>query len=153
MHLAEFNRGILRHGWDDPRLAGFTDNLDRVNAVATRAHGFVWMLPPDAMEAAQTDPASPLGAHPRLASTLSVWTDAQALHDFTFLSVHRRFLDRGGEWFAPQPGPRLVLWHVAEGHRPGPDEAADRMARLVRDGEGEGAFGWEWLRARGEIAG
>ncbi|SHJ20497.1 DUF3291 domain-containing protein [Wenxinia saemankumensis] len=151
MHLAEFNRGILRHDWDDPRLAEFTDNLDRVNAVAARSRGFVWMMPPDQMEAAQTDPGSPLGPDPRLASTLSVWTDARALHDFAFRSVHRRFFDRRDAWFAPQPGPRLVLWHVPEGHRPDAAEAADRMARLARDGASDRAFGWDWLRARGEI--
>ena len=153
MHLAEFNRGILRHDWDDPRVAEFVDALDRVNAVAQRASGFVWMLGPEEMERAQLAPGGPLGANPRLASTLSVWTDAQALHGFAFQTVHRRFLDRGAEWFLPSAEPRLVVWFVPEGHRPGIAEAAERLAWLVARGETQDAFGWSWLRENGHLAG
>ncbi|WP_370282130.1 DUF3291 domain-containing protein [Pseudooceanicola sp.] len=42
-HIAEFNIGILRHGWDDPRIADFVNGLDRVNALAHRSPGFVRM--------------------------------------------------------------------------------------------------------------
>ncbi len=28
MHLAEFNIGMLKYDWGDPRLADFADNLD-----------------------------------------------------------------------------------------------------------------------------
>ena len=151
MHLAEFNRGILRHDWDDRRVADFVRALDRVNGVAQRAPGFVWMLGAEAMERAQTDADGPLGADPRLASTLSVWTGAQALHDFAYRTAHRRFLDRGAEWFLASDGPRLVMWRIPEGHRPSVAEAADRFARLAAEGETEHAFGWDWLRTRGEI--
>ena len=52
-HLAEFNLGVLKYDWDDPRVQGFVDGLDLVNGVAKRSPGFVWMLDEDAMEAAQ----------------------------------------------------------------------------------------------------
>jgi hypothetical protein len=32
VHLAELNIGHLKYATDDPRLAEFMDNLDRVNA-------------------------------------------------------------------------------------------------------------------------
>ncbi len=35
MQLAEFNVGVLRHDWDDPRVKDFVDGLDLVNGVAT----------------------------------------------------------------------------------------------------------------------
>lgn len=146
MHLAEFNRGILRHDWHDPRVAEFVANLDRVNGIARRSPGFVWMLDEDAMGAAQTGSDSPLGPDPRLASTLSVWDSAEALETFVFRTLHRVFLDRGTEWFDPLQGPRLVLWWVPEGHRPDVAEAAARMARLQAQGPGPEAFGWDWLR-------
>lgn len=103
MHLAEFNIGVLRHDWDDPRIKDFADNLDRVNRLAQRAEGFVWRLPDDEMEAAQTDPAQPLGGNPRTASTLSVWRDAASLDRFVWTTLHRVFYERRAEWFAPGP--------------------------------------------------
>lgn len=152
MRLAEFNRGILRHDWDDRRVADFVRSLDRVNGLAQRAPGFVWMLGEAEMERAQLDADSPLDAHPRLASTLSVWTDAQTLYDFAFRTVHRRFFDRGPEWFLPSQGPRLVMWYVAEGHRPDVAEAAERLSWLEDRGETPDAFGWTWLRGQGALA-
>ncbi|GGL61948.1 DUF3291 domain-containing protein [Wenxinia marina] len=151
MPLAEFNRGILLHDWDDPRVAPFVNALAQVNLIAQRTPGFVWRLDDAAMERAQTDPASALGPDPRLASTLSVWTDAPALHHFVFRTLHRAFYVRGHEWFVAETAPRVVMWFVPEGHRPTPDEAADRYARLCRDGEGAEAFGWAWLRAEGHL--
>ncbi|MDH3740809.1 MAG: DUF3291 domain-containing protein, partial [Hyphomicrobiales bacterium] len=44
MHLAQLNVGTMLYPQDDPRMAGFMDNLDRVNAIADRAPGFVWRL-------------------------------------------------------------------------------------------------------------
>jgi NADH-quinone oxidoreductase subunit G len=41
-HLAEYNFGTLRHGWDDPRSAGFVAGLDLVNGIADASPGFVW---------------------------------------------------------------------------------------------------------------
>lgn len=147
-HLAEFNIGILRHDWDDPRIAGFQSNLDRVNAIAQRSPGFVWQMGEDDMDAAQNDPAGPLGGNPRTASTLSVWQDADSLRHFVFNTLHKHFLDRRAEWFDPQPGPRLVIWEVAAGHRPSIAEAAARLDLLAREGDTDAAFGWAYLAAR-----
>lgn len=61
MHLAEFNIGILRYEWDDPRVADFADNLDRVYAIAERSPGYIWHMGGDDMSAAQLDPNGILG--------------------------------------------------------------------------------------------
>ena len=47
MHLAELNIGKFKYPTSDPRMAGFMDNLDRVNALAERSAGFVWRLKGD----------------------------------------------------------------------------------------------------------
>ena len=47
MHLAELNIGRFNFPTSDPRMAGFMDNLDRVNALAERSPGFVWRLKGD----------------------------------------------------------------------------------------------------------
>lgn len=143
--LASFNLGLLRHDWDDPRIAEFADNLDRVNAIAHRSEGFVWQMGPDKMDAAQRDPDGPLGGNPRLASTLSVWRDRDCLHRFVFRTLHRRFFDRRAAWFDPgQPGPRLVLWWVPRGHRPTIGEAARRLDLRRDRGDSDDAFGWAY---------
>ncbi len=37
MHIAELNTGRARHDLDDPRMAGFMDNLAHINALAERS--------------------------------------------------------------------------------------------------------------------
>lgn len=152
-YLAEFNIGVLKHDWDDPRVADFANNLDRVAGVGQKSRGFVWMLSDDRMEAAQLDPDGPLGGNPRTASTLSVWKTAADLHHFTFHTVHKRFYDRRAEWYDPTDAPRLVMWWVDQTRRPTVVEAADRLAHLAAHGETDHAFGWNWLRERGLIDG
>ena len=154
-HLASFNLGILRGDWDDPAIADFVAGLDRVNGVAQRSLGFVWMLGEEQMEAGQLDADSPLGAHPRLASTLSVWTDADALGRFVWNTLHRQFYARRGDWYVEaeqRPGPRMVLWHVLAGHRPSLAEAADRLDHLARHGDTDHAFGWDRVAQNGWTA-
>ncbi len=146
MPLAEFNRGVLRHDWGDPRIAEFADNLDRVNAIAQRSDGFIWQLPEADMDAAQNDPAGPLGGNPRTASTLSVWRDLACLERFVFHTLHKRFHDRRATWFAQGQGLRLVLWPVPEGHLPDIAEAVERFDLLAREGDSDAAFGWDHAR-------
>ena len=150
-HLAEFNLGVLRHDWDDPRIKDFADGLDLVNGVAARSPGFVWRLGDDAMEVAQTDPEGPLGGNPRTASTLSVWESVEALEHFVWNTVHKRFYDRKGEWYDPTDALRLVMWWVPDGHRPTIAEAMDRFDHLQTHGDSDHAFGWAHLkRAHGD---
>ena len=146
-HLAEFNWGILRYDWGDPRIAEFETNLDRVNAVAARTDGFIWQMPSEQMESAQLDPAGPFGGNPRLASTLSVWRDPESLKHFVWNTLHQKFLRRGPEWFADQPL-RLVMWWVPIGERPTIEDAVRRLEILKEQGDGPTAFGWSYLKSQ-----
>lgn len=145
-HIAEFNVGTLRHDWDDPRVKGFVDGLDLVNAVAERSPGFVWRMTDDDMDAAQNDPDGALGGNPRTASTLSVWEDVASLEHFVWNTVHKRFYDRREEWFDAVEDLRLVLWWVPVGHRPGTAEAMARFRHLETHGNTDHAFGWSHLK-------
>jgi hypothetical protein len=145
-HLAEFNIGVLKHDWDDPRVADFADNIDRVNAVAQRADGFVWMLGDADMDTAQNDAEGPLGGNPRTASTLSVWRDVASLEQFVWNTVHKQFYDRKAEWYDASDVLRLVMWWVPEGHRPTIAEAMERFRHLDAHGDSDTAFGWAHLR-------
>lgn len=141
-HLAEFNIGVLRYDWDDPRVADFANNVARVNAIAQRSPGFVWQMDDAGMEAAQTDPNGPLGGNPRTASTLSVWEDLPSLRHFVWNTVHKAFYDRRAEWYAPGQGLRLVMWWAPVGHRPSIAEAKAKLDHLATLGDTEHAFGW-----------
>ncbi len=145
-HLAEFNTGLLRYDWNDPRVADFVEALDDVNAIAARSPGFIWRMPDEEMEAAQCDPVGALGGNPRRASTLSVWSDLASLEQFVWQTLHRRFLDRSTEWFAPKQGIRMVLWQIPVGHRPTIDEAMQRFDSLNTAGDTGFAFGWEFAK-------
>ena len=151
-HLGELNFGILRHDWEDPRVAPFRDALDAVNAIAHRSPGFVWQLGEDEMDAAQNDPNGPLGGNPRMASTLSVWTDPQSLWHFVDRSVHGRYMRRAKEWFEPGDSGHLVLWWIAPGHQPTLAEGMDRHRHMVAHGESAHAFRFSWLQDQGLIA-
>lgn len=144
-HLAELNWGVLKHDWDDPRVSGFTQAIEAVNAVAARSPGFIWRLDNEAMEAEQLDEAGAFGGHPRVASTLSVWRDAESLRSFVFDTVHKRFLNRGAEWFEPDQRAFMVLWWVPAGTRPTVAEGLDRHRHCSRHGDSDHAFGWAWL--------
>ena len=149
MYLAEFNIGTLKYDWEDPRVADFLNNLDRVYALAERSPGYVWHLSGDDMEDAQLDPEGHLGGNPRTASTLSVWRDAASLEHFAFNTLHKRFYDRKAEWYdeAEQAwdGHRLVMWWVAEDHLPSIAEAVEKLNHLVTHGDTDFAFGWSHL--------
>ena len=149
MHLAELNIGRLVASTDDPRVKDFMDNLDFINGIGKKMPGFVWMMPEDQMEAAQNDPNGPMDAHPRLASTLSVWEDVASLEHFVWNTVHKRFYDRKGEWYGDDKntGPRLVMWWVPEGHKPSIEEAKARLDHLAAHGDSDHAFGWAHLKA------
>lgn len=146
MHLAEFNIGVLKHDWDDPRVADFQNNLERVFKLAERSPGYVWHMPEEEMEAAQLDTLGPIGGNPRTASTLSVWEDGESLKHFVWNTVHKKFYDRRAEWYDPEAQPtRLVMWWVSEGHRPTIAEAAERLKRFTQLGNTVDAFGWDGL--------
>ena len=137
MHLAELNIGKFKHPTSDPRMADFMNNLDRVNALAERSEGFVWRL-----KAEGSNNATDLRVGDNFAVNLSVWTDAKALENYVFKTVHVQFYKRKEEFFALMEKPHMVFWSVAEGHQPTLTEAMDRLEDFKKNGPSERAFGW-----------
>ena len=142
-HLAQLNIGRLRYATDDPRMAGFMNNLDFVNSIAERTPGFVWRLKDESNNATAIRPF----ADPDMAVNLSVWESIEALERFVWQTVHTRFYGRRQEWFAKMEGPHLVMWWIAAGHVPTVEEAKARLEHLAANGPSEYAFGWESVPA------
>ena len=139
-HLAEFNVARIRYALDDPRMAGFVDNVDRVNRLAEKIEGFVWRLQDESGHAMNMR----VYDDPTILPNLTLWESPQALERFVWQTLHGRFYRRREDWFAPMETP-LVMWWVPAGERPTMAEGVARRDHLVAYGPGEHAFGWENL--------
>jgi hypothetical protein len=140
-HIAQLNIGRFRYPTQDPRMAGFMTNLDRINALAERSAGFVWRLKDESNNATAIRP----GADPTMAVNLSVWEGVEALERFVWATVHKQIYNRKGDWFEKLAKPHFVMWSIAIGHIPDLEEAMARLEHLTRHGDSDFAFGWNHL--------
>jgi Domain of unknown function (DUF3291) len=150
-HLAQFNIARIRYPLDDPRMAEFVANVQRVNALADQIEGFVWRL----QDASGHAMNMRVYDDPRVLPNLTLWENVEALKRFVWRTLHSRFYGRREEWFEQIETP-LVLWWVAAGHRPSMAEGVERLEHFKAHGPSDFAFGWEslsgaqlWKTARG----
>ncbi len=139
--LAQVNIARFRKPADDPANADFVGNLERINALAESAPGFIWRL--------KGEGAGAVDIHafddPLVAINLSVWTDVDALAAFAYRNPeHRAFLRRREEWFEAVD-PYLALWWIIDGHTPAPAEARARLEHLAAHGPTPHAFTFKSL--------
>jgi len=138
-HLAQLNIGKLRGGKGDPAMAGFFDNLDRINAAAERMPGFVWRLKDDSGNATNI----PWVGDASMAVNLSVWESVETLEKFVWQTAHTRIYVRKDEFFEKMETSHFVMWWIEAGHIPTLEEAKERLDHLTAHGPSEFAFGWE----------
>jgi hypothetical protein len=141
-HLAQFNIARVRYPLDDPRMAEFVDNVERVNALAEQIDGFVWRL----QDASGHAMNMKVFEDPRILPNLTLWENVEALERFVWQTVHRRFYGRREEWFERIETP-LVMWFVPAGHRPAIAEGIERLEHLIGNGPSPYAFGWDSIPA------
>ncbi|WP_298198448.1 DUF3291 domain-containing protein [Novosphingobium sp.] len=134
--LAQINIGRLLAPEGDPRVAPFFAALDRVNALADAAPGFVWRLQTEDGNATALQPTP----DPLLIVNLSVWADAEALHAYVYQSGHATELGRRREYFERFEGAYHALWWVPAGHQPTIEEGLSRLWLLDRYGPCPQAF-------------
>lgn len=145
MHLAELNIGRLVAPTDDPRVADFMANLDRINGLGKRMPGFIWMMEGSG-EPGTGNTENAIGDDPQFVSNLSVWEDAPSLETFVWGTIHKQFYERRAEWFEVMGEMHFVMWWVPPGHRPDLDEGLERLAYLKKHGASDHAFGWDHLQ-------
>ncbi|KQW70401.1 hypothetical protein ASE17_16010 [Phenylobacterium sp. Root77] len=134
-HLAQINVARLKAPLDAPETADFTDNLDRINALAEASKGFVWRLTGDGNDA--TDLAA--FDDPMIITNMSVWESPAALGAFVYRSGHSQIMRRRAEWFHEMEV-FMALWWVPVGHEPTVAEGVARLALLERHGPTPDAF-------------
>jgi len=139
-HIAELNVAYRKYELDDPRFAGFINNLERINALAERSPGFVWRLKDDAVGNATE---LSVGDDAALIPNLSVWESVEHLERFTFGTVHAQIYKQREHWFKPMQERHFVMWQVPVGHQPTLAEAMSMLAQINADGPSDDVFGWE----------
>lgn len=135
-HLAQINIGRLRAPVDDPMIAEFVANLERINALADAAPGFVWRLTGEGNDATDIRPDA---ADPLIALNMSVWESVQALGAFVYRSDHLSVMRRRAEWFEKLEL-YMALWWVPAGHVPTVEEGMGKIETLRRLGPTAEAF-------------
>jgi hypothetical protein len=136
-HLAQVNIGRLRAPVDDPMIADFVAGLDRINALADEAPGFVWRLQ---TEDGNATAVRPVDDDELMAINLSVWESVEALGEYVYRSDHITFMRRRREWFERYATAYLALWWIPAGTIPTVAEAMERVRMLDRDGATPTAF-------------
>jgi hypothetical protein len=134
--LAQVNVARLKAPMDDPLLADFKNNLDRINALAEAQPGFVWRLTGEGNNAVDIRPKPD---EPLFAINMSVWADMASLGAFVYRTTHLEFMRRRREWAEPMEI-YMALWWVPAGHTPTVQEAMDRLEALERLGPTADAF-------------
>ena len=134
-HLAQLNIATMREPLESPSMAEFVANLDRINALADSAPGFVWRLKDEQGDATSV---RPFGED--ILVNMSVWKSVGSLQDFAFRTAHTDIMRRRREWFDRMERAYAVLWWIAAGHTPSIAEAAQRLALLREHGPTADAF-------------
>lgn len=135
-HLAQINIGKARHPLESAEMAGFMDNLDRINGLAERSEGFVWRLQDEAGNATSIH----VFDDPGIILNMSVWTSLETFKAFVYQTVHSRFIDKRGAWFVPHDGPNLAMWWIAAGTGLSAENGKDKLEKLENNGPTEAAF-------------
>ncbi|MCG8413812.1 MAG: DUF3291 domain-containing protein [Pseudomonadales bacterium] len=134
-HLAQVNIARALAPVDSPLLQDFVDNLERLNALADNAPGFVWRLQSDSGDATDFRPYDD-----DTLINMSVWEDLESLHHYVYRSAHVEIMKRRKEWFERMADAYTVLWWVPAGHIPSIEEAVEKLALLQAKGPGPEAF-------------
>ncbi len=133
--LAQLNVAIMKEALDSPSMAGFVENLDRINALAESSPGFVWRLQSEEGDATAM---RPMGDDTLV--NLSVWQDVDSLSKYVYGSAHVEIMRRRKEWFERMREAYVVLWWIPQGHRPAVQEAITRLDLLRANGPTADAF-------------
>ena len=144
--LALYTFGIFREPAEHPANAGFHARNDAALLQAEQSAGFI------ARSGYDGDPGPEswgLQVYPRFylergdgwsPSTLSLWTEPEAIVAFLYAGIHGEAYRHGREWFLKPQWPPYVLWWVGPDHRPDWAEGVARHEYLHDHGVSARAF-------------
>ena len=135
-HIAQINIAAMRFALDHAEMAPFVAQLDRVNALADGAPGFVWRLQDASGDATQIKAY----ADDNILINMSVWTSIEALFDYSYRTAHAELLRARKQWFSKMDAASLALWWLPAGEIPTVGDGVARLEHLRRNGAGAQAF-------------
>ena len=134
-YLAQLNIARLAAPLESPQLKDFVGNLESINQLAEASPGFIWRL-----QTVDGDATSIDYFGSEYIVNMSVWKDADSLHDFVYRSAHAPIMARRKEWFERMSEAYQVLWWIPAGHEPSLEEADERLTHLREKGPTDFAF-------------
>jgi hypothetical protein len=135
-HLAQINVARMLHPLDDPRMSGFVRRLERINALADAAPGFVWRLQDESGNATGLK----LFPDPRVIVNMSVWRSVEVLFEFVYRSGHIEPLRLRKAWFEKPAEAHMALWWLPAGTLPTVADGRERLEHFRRNGPTAEAF-------------
>jgi len=137
MYLAQLNIAEAIAPMDDPVMADFVSNIERINSLAEKSPGYIWRLTD---EEGENSYSMQLFDSEYIVTNMSVWKDRDSLFDFVYNTAHVEIFKRRKEWFVKMPQMHMVLWYIEEGHIPDINEAKERLQHLREHGKSQYAF-------------
>jgi heme-degrading monooxygenase HmoA len=138
-HLAQANVAYALAPAHDERMAAYIARLDEMNHLADRSAGFVWRYVTDSRDPRQREFDDPL-----VLFNMSVWESIDALHAYTYRTVHAEVYAGRKQWFVDEKavvgGHALAMWWVPAGERPTVATAKEKLALITAHGPSEQAF-------------
>ena len=135
--LAQINIAQMKWSdFNDPVMADFVANIDRINQIAEASPGFVWRLKDEQDNALNINPFEDSS----LLINISVWETIAPLESFVYGAMHLEIMKRKKEWFHHFKGFYYALWWIKAGEYPSAVEAEKQLAFLQENGPTEKVF-------------
>lgn len=117
-------------------MAGFTQRLDKINALADVSIGFVWRYRDEGCDMASLCPL----VDKNMLFNMSTWQSLDTLCQSVYQSEHLALLMAKKQCCLPMDTPHLALWWVPRGEQPSVAAALARLEQLRAHGPGPQAF-------------
>lgn len=135
--LAQINIAQMKGSdFNDPVMADFVANIDRINQIAEASPGFVWRLKDEQDNALNINPFQDIS----MLINISVWEGIASLESFVYGAMHLEIMKRKKEWFHHLKGFYYALWWIKAGEYPSAAAATEQLAYLQENGPTEKVF-------------
>ncbi|WP_298346049.1 DUF3291 domain-containing protein [uncultured Algibacter sp.] len=137
-HLAQVNIAKRLAPMDDPIMQDFINNVEKINAIADEAEGFIWR-----MQDEDKDLGAEIFQDDTLLINMSVWESLVSLFNYTYKSGHIEVFKRKKEWFSKMKMVHMAFWYIPEGYEPTFQDAKQRLDYLNKYGDTPYAFSFK----------
>lgn len=138
-YLAQLNIAKMKFPLNDPQMADFVNNLDRINGIAESAEGFIWRLKDEQNNATSIK----IYNDDFLIVNMSVWKDIDSLFQFTYQTAHVEIFKRRKEWFEKMAEMHMCMWYTSPNYLPSVQDAQERLDHLRNHGETPFSFSFK----------